>query len=185
MFTQSRMRSITVKSVAIASMTFTSACANIPIGAESANSAVSIGVQRLSADTETILDAYRQSLRLAVQAEFSHIHDAAEDSVRAKRGVAAGTPLNDDQRQEVSGIVLIVFEKAHELIDQKIAETKATVQKNTATVKTANDEITKLLASARQVGTARSEIIETMKDLVPLPDISGLIDEAIALTQQS
>jgi len=184
MITQSSVNPTIARTVAIASLLFIPACTSIPVGAESANSAVSVGIQRLSDDTATILDAYRQSLRLAVQAEFSTIHVAAEDVVRTKRNIASGTPLSDDQRQEVSGIVLIVFEQTYELIDQKIAETRAVVQKNTATVKSANDDITKLLASASRVGMGRAEIIETVKDLVPLPDVSGLVDQAIALTKQ-
>lgn len=159
------------------------ACANIPPGAELANTKVSTGIERLETDTQKILNAYRESLRLAVKADFERIHNAAEKAVRSKRGVPIGTPLNNEQIQEVSGIVLLTFEKANVLIDEKIYETSQTVQKNSATVKTANDDITKLLSSAGRVGVARTEIISTVKDLIPLPDVSGIIDQAISLTQ--
>ena len=154
-----------------------SGCANIPSGAESANAKVSVGIERMAADTQTILNAYRDSLRLAIQSEFERIHDEAEKATRIKRGVATGTPLDDEQRQEVSGIVLITFEKAYQLVDNKIAEASTIIRENAVTVKSANDDITRLLASAGRIGIARSEIISTVKSLIPLPDVPNLIDQ--------
>lgn len=174
---------LSLKSVGLASFMCLTACASIPPGAEAVNNTVSTGIERLSADTMAILDAYRQSLKLAVQGEFSRIHAAAEAAVRKKRGVVVGASLNDDQRQEVSAIVLIVFEKSYKLIDEKIDNARLIYGKNAKIIKGANDDITRLLVSAGRIGLAQSEIIETVKGLVPLPDVSGIVDEAVKLTK--
>ena len=156
---------------AMAALALLGACANIPPGAESANTKVSDGIERMALDTSRILDAYRRSLRLAVEEQFSDIHAKAEKNVRYNRSVPKGTALNLDQQQEVTGQVLLYFQDAHRQIDATISNLRAVFNRNATTIKAANDDITKLLGSAGRVGLARAEILKLVQDLVPLPDV--------------
>ena len=139
---------------AMAALALLGACANIPPGAESANTKVSDGIERMALDTSKILDAYRGSLRLAVEEHFSDIHAQAEKNVRISRIVPKGTALNLDQQQEVTGLVLLSFQEANRIIDAEISTLRDVFSSNATTIKAANDDITKLLGSAGRVGLA-------------------------------
>lgn len=171
------MRSFKV--AACITMIVLSGCANVPPEAASANQRISDGVTRMESDTQAVLEAWRQTLSLAVEAELDTIYDRAEVAVRTHAGLAAGVPLTLEQQKDVTGLTVIIMLEANNRIGTKISELSATVRTNAATVRNANGDITQLLSSASRIGLARAEIISTLGELIPLPDISGIVEAAL------
>lgn len=155
-------------------------CAKVPLESVAVNEQVTAGIGSMEANSYRLIDGWRLTAIQVLEERFDDIYDQAEKRYRQRKDLPADKALKPEQTRDVTGLVLLIYNRVHERINAKARELEKTVRENTETLKTTNAGITALLKSAQSVIGGREVLLKEASAITPIPtDFAGFIDGLI------
>ncbi|MCZ6861278.1 MAG: hypothetical protein O7I42_13555, partial [Alphaproteobacteria bacterium] len=108
---------------------------------------------------------------------WSKIYATGENFYRGKRNLTAAAVLTAPQREEAAGVANLLRDVVIDKIRTQANKYRTTAARNARHLLRANESITKLLVSSREVISARAAVVEKAGELVPiLPVVKGFVE---------
>ncbi len=154
-----------------------SACANIPQGAVDLNRKVSKGVEALAENARSVIGTWRSLTYEIVDRNHDEIFgevkinhtNKLKNKLKAMHPGASKEELRSALESALALLHARVRDKIRAGIDTKADAMLAVVNKNTRAILKANDSITNLLVSSREVVASRNALLVDFEALIPIP----------------
>jgi hypothetical protein len=138
------------------------------------NERVSAGVARHQGDTERIIAALAEVERAALDAHWDALYARVESAYREKRGLGPEDALDADDRRRIAATSAAAYFEIRSAIDARAAELSARTRSNAEALIAMNGEVTRYLASARDLDAAERAVARRYGEMLGL-DIEGLL----------
>jgi hypothetical protein len=146
-----------------------SACgAKIPSESIALNQNVTTGIEALRQNALDIIKAWEEVANSTIDEKWSELYSRAEDMFWKKRTLAPTGPTQE-QLMEIAGLAGRIKDKLREVVRDKANEMRRTVMENAEATLKMNNGVTDLLSSARRVIETNEALLDTIKDMVPIP----------------
>ena len=164
----------------VAYVMFFTGCVQIPQAAIDVNRQVSTGISSLGDNGQEMVRAWEETAYMVLDEKWGQIYKKAESAYRSKKGIAAGTTLSAQQREDVAGVATLVRDEIRKKIRAEADNMRSIISSNTKSTLEANESITNLLISANAVTSMQQSAIKQVGTLIPIPPaISTFVNSAI------
>jgi len=140
-------------------------CTKVPENGAMLSATVTVGIQRMEGQTETMITALADGERAILDERWEEIYKSSESKYRTQNSLTVDGELSQNQRIEVATIAASSREQILGHIAAKETELKAQAQENAKHVIDANHAVQDYLLSLQVLDAARVRAEETIAEV--------------------
>jgi hypothetical protein len=156
----------------------TASCASIPKDAVILTGQVSVGIERMQAQTEIIIGVVGDIERAMLDERWEGIYHGAEAQYLQKHQVPSGAALTQDQRNDIAVAASSVREDILAAIASKEKELIQASRDNAAQVIEINTVVERYMLSLEKIEASRQKTKDLLDKItgVPLGSLVGIVE---------